>query len=184
MISGILQARMIPELAEEDGADRKEDHAGNADRFIAGVERKQREDRGEADLLADEARLKGLAREGRDGVEDQEADAAGGIAVQKFEQRPRNEDCACAEDGERVDERGQEGEKERIFRAEQEKPSRQNQESDAHELELGNAPASKRLTDHVEPVRNDNGIGKADFSDRAKMRITLTFLRYFSAQSA
>ena len=25
MISGILQARMIPELAEEDGADRKED---------------------------------------------------------------------------------------------------------------------------------------------------------------
>ena len=52
MISRILQARMIPELAEEDGADRKEDHAGNANRFIAGVERKQREDRGEADLLA------------------------------------------------------------------------------------------------------------------------------------
>ena len=121
---------MIPELAEEDGADRKEDHAGNADRFIAGVERKQREDRGEADLLADEARLKGLAREGRDGVEDQEADAAGGIAVQKFEQRPRDEDGAGAKDGERVDERGQEGEKERIFRAEQEKPSRQDQEGE------------------------------------------------------
>lgn len=42
----------------------------------------------------------------------------------------------------------------------------------------------ERLTDHVEPARNDNGIGKADFSDRAKMRITLTFLRYFSARSA
>lgn len=117
MISGILQARMIPELAEEDGANRKEDHAGDADRFIAGVERKQRENRGEANLLADETRLERLAREGRDGIEDQETDAAGGIAVQKFEQRPRNEDCACAEDGERVDERGQEGEKERIFRA-------------------------------------------------------------------
>ena len=107
MISGILQARMIPELAEEDGADRKEDHAGDADRFIAGVERKQRENRGEANLLADETRLERLAREGRDGIEDQETDAAGGIAVQKFEQRPRNEDCACAEDGERVDERAQ-----------------------------------------------------------------------------
>ena len=143
MISGILQARMIPELAEEDGADRKEDHAGDADRFIAGVERKQRENRGEANLLADETRLERLAREGRDGIEDQETDAAGGIAVQKFEQRPRNEDCACAEDGERVDERGQEGEKERIFRAEQEKTSRQDQESDAHELELREQPAAE-----------------------------------------
>ena len=85
MISGILQARMIPELAEEDGADRKEDHAGDADRFIAGVERKQRENRGEANLLADETRLERLAREGRDGIEDQETDAAGGIAVQMLE---------------------------------------------------------------------------------------------------
>ena len=41
-----------------------------------------------------------------------------------------------------------------------------------------------RWDESVEPVRNDNGIGKADFSNRAKMRITLTFLRYFSAQSA
>ncbi|MEI3089952.1 MAG: hypothetical protein V8T01_08350 [Oscillospiraceae bacterium] len=45
---------------------------------------------GETNLLADESRLKRLAREGRDGVEDQKTDAAGGIAVQKFEQRPRD----------------------------------------------------------------------------------------------
>ena len=38
--------------------------------------------------------------------------------------------------GERVDERGQEGERKRIFRAEQEKPAVRIRKSDAHELEL------------------------------------------------
>ena len=125
MVSGFLQAGMIPELFEQDRGDRKEDHAGYADRLVTSVEGKKRDDRRQTDLLADKSRLKRLPREGRNGVEDQKADAAGRVAMQKFEQRPWDQNSAGAEDRQRVDQRGQERKEQRIVRAEQEKAGRQ-----------------------------------------------------------
>ena len=43
MVSGFLQAGMIPELFEQDRGDRKEDHAGYADRLVTSVEGKKRD---------------------------------------------------------------------------------------------------------------------------------------------
>ena len=79
MVSGFLQAGMIPELFEQDRGDRKEDHAGYADRLVTGVECKKRDDRRQTDLLADKSRLKRLPREGRNGVEDQKGGPLRGV---------------------------------------------------------------------------------------------------------
>lgn len=72
------------------------------------------------------------------------------IALQKLKDSPGDEHGAGPEDGQRVDQSNQGAQQQGILEVQQKQTDGEHNEGDAHELELGNAPASKRLTDHAD----------------------------------
>ena len=67
----------------------------------------ERNQRMQAELLADDFRLDDIADDGNDGVKQQQAHAGADVSADKAENRPGQKHRAAADDGENIDQRDQ-----------------------------------------------------------------------------
>ena len=98
-----IPLRQLPHLLCKQHGERQEDHPRKTEQAIASIERQERQQRRQADLPPEQARLKGRAGEGRGGIGDGQAEGKAAGPAQQGDGRPRQQHRPGAENGQGID---------------------------------------------------------------------------------
>ena len=134
------------EIHDNGGGDRQTKKTDKtAEELGTGVHARERYDRAQTDVLADDLRLNDLARDYNDGIDDEDAETAHRVAGEKRDDRPRKEDHAAADDGQRIKNADEDTEKQRVPHADDQKADGDLRHGDAEDDGIG----LDELPDHL-----------------------------------